>query len=328
MTVVKAATCAVLLGSLAVGRAHAQHPVGLGQDSVSASIRQKHMVHVSPHLIVLDPVTESATLAFSNVGDAPTEADVVLQLGYTTWQNTDTVLFSPNWAQEAPHDTVLADPGPRDHYLGQWVSGLPNHLVLQPHQTEQVTVRIHPPPDLPNGEYYARIVTMAKPYMGHDTGKSHDTRSVYAIPIVGHSPPPIRDSVRVFYRQGPQSMGITFPFAVAKIDTSDLGSSWGLGSGSLYFLVRVHLTGTAHFEGYESDYFVTAHGERIGMRVRMGAAFTIHSDGILRRFVETDMLPPGHYTFVFRLIGSMDEFPATRQLPMDTATVSMPVEIK
>ena len=144
---------------------------------------------------MLDPAAQSATLAFSNVGDTPTEADVVVQLGYTTWQNTDTVLFSPTWAREGPRDTVL-------------------------------------------------IVTLA------------------------------------------------------------------------------------HFEGYESDCFVTSRGERINMCVRMGAAFTIHSDGILRRFIETDMLPPGHYTFVFRLVGYMDEFPAACQLPMDTASVSMPVDVK
>ncbi|HXC25208.1 MAG TPA: hypothetical protein VNU46_04775, partial [Gemmatimonadaceae bacterium] len=89
-------TAALVL--LAAGRVYAQ-------DDVPDSIRQLHMVHVSPHLIVFDPQVHTATLTFSNVGETPTEADVVIQYGFTVWQNRDTVLLSPQWSRETPHDT-------------------------------------------------------------------------------------------------------------------------------------------------------------------------------------------------------------------------------
>lgn len=315
---------AALLFVIAQGaRAQDANTPGL---EVPEAVREAHTAHLSPHLIVLDPKTTSATLTVSNSGDAPIDADVRIEFGYTAWQNKDTVLFSSAWQAEGPHDTIIAQPGRHDHDAGPWISGVPAHLTLKAHETRRLTVRIAPPNGLPNGEYYARIVTVSGPRR-QSSKAGQDVKTTYALPVHAQGPPPLRDSVRVFYRQGPQSMGVAFPMAKAAIDASGSAPARD-GQNPLRYLVRVHLTGTAHFEGYKSNYYITQTGERLYVTDPNGHAFTIHSDAIIRNFVETDMLGPGHYTFVFRLIPRQDEFPPSQRVPMDTAEVSMPLDIR
>ena len=307
---------------LAVGHLGAQN--GNGRREVSEWIRQEHMVHVSPHLIVFDPTSQSATVEFSNSGNTATEADVRIELGYTHWQNVDTVLFTPNWKTERAHDTVIANPGPNDRYAGPWLSGVPAHITLKPHEKQRFILRINPPKDLPNGEYYARIVTLAGRRTRRDQ-VSKDTKLVYALPLVGKAPPLIRDSVRVFYRQGPQSMGLRIFQARAQIDSADDIAS-EVGQHPLLILVRVHLTGTTHFEGYLSASYLTAKGDEIPLTAVHGAAFTIHSDCIMRWSGETDQLQPGHYTLILKLIELQDEFPPWQRLPMQPVQVNVPFD--
>src|SRR5580704_2078194 len=98
---VRAAGCVAVYAMLAAGQATAQvtnqvvppaPTVSNLLDStpfpiIPDSIRQQHMVHVSPHLVVFGPATHAAILEFSNAGARPTEADVEVQYGYTYWQN-------------------------------------------------------------------------------------------------------------------------------------------------------------------------------------------------------------------------------------------------
>jgi hypothetical protein len=309
---------------LAAGRGHAQGSIDGSQDTIPERIRQAHMVHVSPHLIVLTPTTRSAVLDFSNTGDMPVEAEVVIQLGYTRWQNSDTALFSPTWLQERVRDTVIMHPGSKEHYAGQWLSGAPAHIKLQPHQTQRVTLRIEPPKDVPNGEYYARIVTLAHPPT-RDKG-SQDTRAVYALPVQGEGLPSLRDSVRVFYRQGPQSMGLRITQAETRIDSSGSVPP-GYGDTPLRTLLRLHLTGTAHFEGYMSVFYLGNGGDTVNLKAIQGAAITLHTDGIMRVFSGVDLLHPGHYTLIVRFTARQDEFSPSQRLSMSPVQVSLPFDI-
>ena len=327
----QSSVCGLVLGvSLLPGSAWGQIRSRGDASDIPENVRQAHMVHVSPHLLVFDPATTSATLAFSNVGDAPTEADVVVQLGYTVWQNRDTALFSRHWQDGLPRDTVVVTPRPQDHYLGRWITGLPTHVVLKPHQTERVTIRLAPPRDLANGEYYARIITMVGPRHNRDRGQSQDTKMSFHLPVVGQVPPLIRDSVRVFYRRGPQSMGVQLLHAAAQLDTSHDGYAdyrSDLGPNPLRYVVRLHLTGTAHFEGEKSNYYIMPDSQILPISARDGQIFTLHRDGIMRMLVGTQPLSSGHYTFVFRLIPRQDEWPPEQRVPMDTVQVHIPFDV-
>ena len=297
-------------------------------DSIPDSIRQKHMLHVSPHLIVFDPITRSAVIEVSNWGNVPTEGDVETQLGYTYWQNQDTALYPLRGKRERGRDTVIFNPKPEDRYAGQWLSGVPDHIALAPHEKRQFTLRLNPPADVPNGEYYARIITT----VGARTKRSPvsgDTRQAYNFPIKGWDLPLIRDSVRVFYRKGPQTMGLKIVQAKAEIDTSNSASNTSIedvGRYPLRTLVQVHLTGTSHFEGVFRMSYVAENGDEIPIVAGEGAEFTIHRDGIIRWSAETDQLPPGHrYHLIMRFIEQQEEFSRSQRLPMRPVMVELPV---
>ncbi|HXC24401.1 MAG TPA: hypothetical protein VNU46_00690 [Gemmatimonadaceae bacterium] len=320
-------TVGILALFLGIGRrGHAQQ-TGAMFDVVPDSLRERHLLHVSPHLIVFDPSTTSATLAFSNTDTVPKEADIVLQYGYHFYPNTDTTLFPTHWTwlQQFPQDTVNLFPKPTDHYAGRWISGLPTHIILGPHQTRRVTIRITPPPHLPNGEYSARIVTIVTPL--HRGGPSHDSNARYQIPVKGNGPPPIRDSVRIFYRQGPQTMGLRLSLAKVQIDTTEGAKGSGFVN-PLRLLLRIHLTGTTHFEGYLSESWHKDGGGNDGVwQSSRGNTVSFQTDGIMRILAQSDELEPGHYTMVVTFTPWQDEFPASQRVPMQPVHVSIPFEI-
>lgn len=326
MTRYAAPILALILG--ATRPVQAQTPRGDVQFTIPESVRQEHMIHVSPHLIVFDPATHTATVELSNIGSAPTYGVIVTQLGYTAWQNRDTALFTPNWEHERAHDTVIVNPTSRDHYLGDWLSGVPTHITLKPHETQRFTLKITPPNDLPDGEYYARIVSIVFPQNNKKGGGSQDTRMMYKLPVVGQGPPPLRDSVRVFFRKGPQTMGLKITQDEAAIDTSELAQAAGVGPNPLRMLLRVHLTGTTHFEGYLSVSYISDMGFVTQLTAINGSAFTIHRDGIMRWSGQTEGLEPGDYTAIIRFTERQDEFPPSRRIPMDPVEVRIPFAIQ
>lgn len=299
-------------------------------DLIPDSIRQQHMVHVSPHLVVFDPATRSATLEFSNIGALPTEADVEVQFGYTYWQNEDTALVPAHGLRERGHDTVIYNPGPKDHSAVQWLSGVPTHIALGPHEKRQVTLRINPPANLPDGEYYARIVTLVGAHSPR-SAVSQDVKQAYRYPLKGWELPLIRDSVRVFYRQGPQVMGLKLVRAKAKLDPSDApptDDEIDVGLHPLQVMVQLQLTGTTHFEGTFRMSYVSENGDEIQLTASEGARFSLHRDGIIRWVAETDHLPLGHrYHLRLRFFATQDEFPEAQRLAMKPIDLELPITI-
>jgi len=294
---------------------------------VPDSVRQQRMLHVSPHLLVLDPGTRSATLEFSNTGDKPVSANIAIQLGFTYWQNTDTALIPTPGKNLRGHDTVIVHPKPSDNYAGDWITGVPEFLVLKPHETRRITLRINPPASLPDGEYYARIMTMVGSRVKR-AAVSKDTANAEALmfPIAGWELPVLRDSVRVYYRKGPLSTGVQIVHAEAKIDTSK-GPIEDVGPYPLRMLVRLKRTGNAHFEGaIEVSYLSENHDETFLEGVE-GSTISLQRDGILRWTGETDHLPPGVYHARIRFVGKQDEFPPGQRLAVKPVEVEIPFEI-
>lgn len=306
---------------LSAGRARAQAP-----DALPAGAWHIHVIHVAPHLLVLDPQHPSAVLTFTNTGNAPTDADVRLELGYLYFPSTDTALFSHawTWAQQEPRDTLIAAPGPRDRYVGAWITGLPTHLRLAPNQTVRATIRITPPPDLPNGEYYARIVTVVGP---PSKRQSRDVKQQYRIPVTGKTLPFAKDSVWVYYRKGPQRMGLTILQAEAAQDTTATAqAAFGTAPGVrvVRFLIRYHLSGTTHFEGRME---VSFHGEVIADgRTGTQDAFPLYRDGVMRWLVG-GRLEKGRDSLIVRFMDWQNDFPVNARVPMDTVQVALPFDI-
>ena len=308
---------ALLFGALAMRPLRAQ-----ASDSASTGTWHIRAIHVSPHLVVLTPTTRSATLEFRNTGNVTTDAVILVQLGYTYFPNRDTALFPPHWTITFPRDTVIAHPGPQDHYLGPWLSGVPTHITLAANETRRVTLQINPPPHLPNGEYFARIVTLVGP---HQRGKAQDVKRSFQLPVKGQEGvPPLRDSVRVFYRQGPQTMGVQILHGSAHEDTTAVVHQAESGfTRAGRFVIQYHLSGTAHFEGRLE---VTDNGHAFEYRNTGGqmGVMALHRDGIIRMMFGDIGSGPHHV--VIRFLPQQDEFPPDQRLSMEPATIELPFD--
>lgn len=296
------------------------------------AVRQQHMVHITPHRLVLDATTRTATLQFSNRGDKPTQAEVRVLFAYTDWPHglpADTTLFTTHWESVYARDTIALHPRPSDPFAGAWLSGIPSQVTLQPHETRTVPIRINPPPGLRPGTYWARIVTEVRPPSTRNNGKPKDTRTIYTLPVRGQALPTLRDSTIVFYRQGHPTLGVRFGTVVAKIDTMDLpspGYVGGTGSRKLWRRMELHLTGTEPFEGTMSvHYHNLATGEDTPLNP---GTFMLYRDGVAHYWGQADMLKPGHYQLIIRLESPQEDVPEAQRIPMtpvaDTTSFEVP----
>jgi hypothetical protein len=298
--------------------------------SIPDSIRRRRMVHVSPHLVVFAPDNRTATLEFRNGGPFPAEADVQVQFGYTYWQNEDTLLVPAPGQRSRGYDTVFYNPRPEDRSAVEWLSGVPTHITLGPHEKRQVTLRIDPPANLPDGEYYARIVTLVGT-RAKRSAVSQDVKQAYRYPLKGWELPVIRDSVRMFYRKGPQTMGLEVVRAKAKLDpltAPPADDEIDVGQNPLQVMVQLRLTGTTHFEGVFRMSYVSENGDEIQLTASEGAALSVHRDGIIRWVAQTNHLPLGRrYHLRLRFIATQDEFPEEHRLPMKPIDIELPIHI-
>ena len=290
------------------------------------SVQPVSPVQFSLHLLVLDPSNQWATLQVRNTRDIPVSADVLVQDGYEYYPTTDTALFPAHWRwqDQFPRDTVIAMPTARDRAAGPWISGVPARLVLAPHAVQQFTVRINPPAHLPRGEYYARILALVR---SRRPGHASDTRTQYAVPVTGTAPVVPRDSVRIYYRVGPQTMGVRVVHAEARLDTTGAGSGAGFRSYPIRLLVQLHLTGTAHFEGHWQASIKRADGSEESYTGGAGNTVVLQRDAILRILLQADDEAPGQDTMIVRFFPWQEEFPRSQRLPMAPVEVRVPVTI-
>ena len=317
--------CIGVVGALmATGRCSAQedHP------GVSDSVQQAHMVHVTPHLLVLDPQTKTANLTFSNEGSTSTEADIEFQYGFTDWPDSD--LTDPvDSHYPNVRDTVIRVPGPKDRDASRWIAGVPTHLTLKPRETQRVTLRIVPPAHLPAGEYYMRLVTIVRPPQPPKRGISQDTRQVYHLPAGATTGiPELRDSVRVFYRTGPLRLGVSVHDVATGIGAHPARASLTLQDD--WVRVPIQLTGNMHFEGQIKHYFRNEDtGETV---VALTSKFiSLQRDGVIHHWCDVPAgqpLWPGHYTLVIILDATQEEFPPSQRVPMQPVQITLPFELK
>jgi hypothetical protein len=289
------------------------------------TLQQLHMIHVSPHVLAFDANTRSATIELRNRGDHEVQGDVLVLFAYPDWPRghpADTTIITQDMASLEQRDTIIVEPKPQDHFAGHWISGLPGRVTLAPHQAQRFTVKITPPPNLPAGEYWARIVVSINPQDQH-RGKGQDTRQRYALPIKG-TLPLLRDSVMVFYRQGALKTGLTFGAnSAAEFDKVGYnGPDARDCPHSLWIRLPIHLTGTTHVDG---TLLVTYHNLETGETIQVNKfPLSMYRDGVTHWWTHTCWVPPGKYKVTLRFESVQKDFPANQRLPMAPVEYTIP----
>jgi P pilus assembly chaperone PapD len=110
-----------------------------------------HAVTVSPTALYIDSRTRTATLTLYNPGSLPAEVSIDFAYGYP---QSDA---EGNVSVPLTREPAAGEPSAMD-----WMRAFPRRLVLQPGQRQVVRVLVEPPPELPDGEYWARVLVSSR----------------------------------------------------------------------------------------------------------------------------------------------------------------------
>ncbi|HEV2149956.1 MAG TPA: hypothetical protein VGR37_21340 [Longimicrobiaceae bacterium] len=108
-------------------------------------------VTVSPSALFIDSRTRTGTLTLYNGGTLPEEVEVSFGFGYPVSDANGTV-----------HVELADSAAPGEPSIVPWARAFPRRLVLQPGQRQVLRVLVQPPADLPDGEYWGRVLVRAR----------------------------------------------------------------------------------------------------------------------------------------------------------------------
>lgn len=108
-------------------------------------------VLVAPTVIFLSSDARTGRMILQNVGDEPQEVTVFFSFGLPTGDSLGNVTVRLQ-------DSAVTDP----KACVDWVKAFPRRLILPANATQVVRFVAHPPRDLPDGEYWARVVVKAQ----------------------------------------------------------------------------------------------------------------------------------------------------------------------
>ena len=254
-------------------------------------------VVVAPHAIVIDHRTRSTSVILYNPGAQPTEVTIGTFFGYPVTDSAgDFELATP------------ATPGTLPSAAG-WIEAYPRRMVIGPLERQTVRLLARTPANLPDGEYWSRVLVTAKggsvPIALTDSAATGITVGLNL---------EVRTILPLQYRKG-------------KVTTSiEVGQPrLTRESDSLVIRARLVRHGNAAFIG-------TARGSLLDETGRAVASFAVplavYTDADPRFTVAVAGLPSGKYRFVLELKSDRTDIPAEQIVQAaaatNEATVSLP----
>lgn len=193
-------------------------------------------VVVAPHAVYLDHRTRSASITLYNPGAEATEVSIEFLFGYPVTDSVgDFTLMEP--------DSVTAEM-PSAH---RWIEAFPRRVTIGPLQRQTVRLLARPPANLADGEYWSRVVIVAKggsvPVSGVDSANINIGLNLE-----------IRTRIPLTYRKGVLQSGIAMSGLTAQRTPSD----------SLALRARLVRQGTAAYVGTARGALVNESGKTVG----------------------------------------------------------------
>lgn len=234
-------------------------------------------IMAAPQAVVVDARTRTGALTLLNTGDASVEVTLSTLYGYPV---TDSAGRMTLRTIEATDDTMPS--------AARWVRFFPERLVLPAGGRRTVRLLVTPPPGLPDGEYWSRIVATARGGTlaadggaGIGIGLALEVRSVLGM----------------FYRQGRVATGVA-------LDTA----RFALEGDSVAVRARLTRQGSAAFVGTLRTTLRDASGAtRAAASLPVGVYYTLEP----RLAVSRRGLPPGTYTAVVEAVSARPDVPAS-----------------
>jgi hypothetical protein len=252
-------------------------------------------VWVSPTAVFMDDATRNAQVTIGNSSDEAEEVTIELRFGYLDTDSLGT-----------PFVRLLDDPEPGQPSAAGWLGLFPQRVRLEPGERRVVRLFARPPADLPEGEYWSRLIVTSR--RAASPVAAGDTMLQAGVNLE------IRLVTSVAYRKGAVATGLALTGLTAFADADSLVVRAGMErSGNAAYL------GTGHFEVVDAA----------GTVVRQWATPLAVYYPINRRFVfPLDSLATGDYLVRLRAEAARTDVEQGRVLPAPTVTDSVTVTVR
>lgn len=254
-------------------------------------------VVVAPHAVYIDHATRSGSITVYNPGDEPVEVGISFGFGYPTTDSAGTVGL--DLLDEAPAGQPSA---------ATWVQAFPRRVTVAQQQRQTIRLLVTPPANLPDGEYWARIIVSAKAGQVPVAGLPDSGDVSVGLTLE------VRTVLAVVYRKGALTTGIELAPVSAEYNADTVS-------------VRVPMTrtGTAAYLGTARAELVNDRDVVVGQAERMvGVYYTLDP----RLEIPADSLPRGVYKVRVSVSTDRTDLPPRTALPAPPVRDSVEVHIK
>lgn len=253
-------------------------------------------VTVAPHALFLGDRNRVGEVVLINQGTRPEEIELEFRFGYPASDSNGNVRVD-----------LIDDPGPDQPSAAGWLRAFPRRLRLEPGQRQNVRVQASPPADLPDGEYWSRMIVTSR--TARDREAEQDSVAVQAgVAFV------LRTITSVTYRKGPVETRVHLDSLSAEATADSLIAFVGLTRG-----------GTGAFLGSVAFALVGNEGNVVHRWDPMPVAAYYR---LLRRYAfPLDAVPPGLYELRVRVSTERQDLPSVHILPVDPIETGIAVEV-
>jgi hypothetical protein len=242
---------------------------------------------VAPTAVYMDHQTRSAEITLYNPSEVAEEVVIEAIFGYPA---TD--------ADGRLHLHVDAE-GADPRSAAGWLRAFPDRVVVPPGGRQVVRVFGDPPSDLPDGEYWARMVITAR-------GQSVPIQATGGADIRVGVDLEVRTLIAATYRKGPVSSGLEVEGLGARVE-----------DGALVLRPALRRTGNGAWIGSLRLRILDASGTE---RQSLSEQIAVYRDYHRRFTYPLDGLPPGSYVVEAVFSSDRDDVPARYRIP--SASVS------
>jgi hypothetical protein len=251
-------------------------------------------IYVAPTAVFMDDRSASAQVTIGNSGDTPEEATVELRFGFPDVDSAGT-----------PFVRMVDDPGSDLPSAAEWIRAFPQRVRLEPKSQQVVRLLARPPENLPDGEYWSRLIITGRGASISVAGADSVVRA--GVNLV------IRLVASVTYRKGKVSTGVGLRDLSAEAE-----------GDSLTLWAHMDRQGNAAFLGSADVELVNGGGSTVRS---WATALSVYVPMRRRFSFPLDSIAPGDYLVRLRLRAVRPDLPADRVLPAPTVTDSVAVRV-
>ena len=253
-------------------------------------------VVIAPHALFIDGRARSGSVLLYNPNTEPVEVSISLLFGYPVTDSLGRIVLR---TIDHPDSTMRS--------AAEWIQAFPRRLSVPPLERQTVRLLGSPPPGLPAGEYWARLVIAARGGQAPVTGVT-DTAAVK----VGLTLE-VRTIIGVYYRQGAVRTGV----AMSNLRTA-------LAGDSLVVRSRLVQQGNAAYIGTVQGVLTDPTGATRGeFKAPIGVYYTMEP----RYAMRIGALTPGRYWLKVKLTTEREDLGPEVLLPSAVARDSVEVGI-